>query len=1134
MKTSIRRLSLRGFKSFNRKVDLVFQSGLNCVIGPNGSGKSNVLDALCFILGRLSSKDLRAENYADLLFKRKNTVASEGEVVIVLDNSSKIFPYEEKEVEIKRKIKKSGQTQFKINDKNVTRQQVLELLSAARIHPDGHNIILQGDIARFVDLKTLERRYLIEEIAGISVYEEKKNKALSELNKVEERLKEVSIILREKENFMRNLEEEKKGAEKYRELQNDLKAYQAGELTVRRNYASEKMNAAAEEIETRVLNLGNIKLELDISGKKIAQYKQDLQKLEKDIQKRGGEDSLLLQKEVEEIRVQLEKARTLISTSLNEIERVQKRRSDLEQSLATIKVKLRESESQKKELETELNTLQKQEAMLKKGSVSDLKELETDFNKLESSIEGLKNKKDKLSMQTHELRAKIQIQGSELKLIDERLSQIKNTTKDFSAAKEQQKDLVGKIDVLAKQDSRLALEIGELKKDLMSKESQLTKNKILARGSQEALLRDSAIRVIKEKKISGVLGTVAELGQAKPQYATALSIAAGNRMKNIVVDTVETGIKCLELLKNSRAGVATFLPLDKLRSDDVEISAATLKKGGVLGLANELIACEPKYKKIFKYIFRNTLVVQNVDTAKTLGVGKSRMVTLDGDLFEPSGAITGGYRQQSNLVFESAASENIDKLELEVGKLNEQLSKLERQRGDLDEDLFNLRKAKAEIDAKAELAEKGKLAETSNALEKRSSSIKSSIEKLEAQGKDTESDLQEIEKEIAEKIGERNNISLQLKELQFGSSAERAEELQKKRSDIEAQLAAINATITNALIPEQQNIDRVLKELDKEKKSFEKQISDEEAKVKQHDKALEQKEKEQQSFHSKLKALFEQQTGMSNTLRDEENNYNKCLLDQGRLEQEKNNLAIEKAQHEAEVAAIDEDLNQFTGIEPKTVKTIDDAKKKIHEVQAKLDALGNVNMRALEVFEDIIKEHNELSVKVSKLAEEKSAVIQIIEEVEAKKKETFMKTFNEINQHFSNIYNKVNVKYNGVFVLENEIDPFAGGVAVSLADSKRKRVSLASLSGGEKTLLALAFIFAIQEHEPASFYLLDEIDAALDKLNSEKVAKLLKEYAGRAQVLIISHNDSVISESEALYGVSMNKEGESAVVSLKI
>lgn len=1095
---------------------------------------SNILDGLCFILGRLSSKDLRAENFADLLYKRKGTVAAEGEISIVLDNSAKIFPVEEKQVEIRRKIKKSGQTQFKINGRNATRTQALDLLAMARIFPDGHNIILQGDIARFVDLKPIERRQLIEEISGIALYEEKKAKALAELAKVDERLKEVSIILREKETYMKNLEDEKRGAETYRDLQENIKKFQAGELQLRLGYAKEKRDKVAANIESKILEISNLKLELEISSKKITTLKQQLGKLEKEIQKKGGEESLQLQKEVEVIRVELAKARTLISTSLNEIERVQKRKSDLEQNSASILIKLKEKEAEKANLEKEISAVQKQEDVFKKGSVADLKSLEADVDKLEKEIDVLKNKKDKTNTEVHELGAKVQIQENELKLIQNRIGQLKNSTKDFAEAKEQQQRLAKEIDALAREDSKLALELGELRKEIIKKEENLTKSRILSRGSQEALLRDAAIKILKDRAISGIYGTVAELGNAKQQYATALSIAAGNRMRNVVVEKVDTAIKCLELLKNSRAGIATFLPLDKLRTFEDDVPDSVLKKDGVLGLAHELIECEARYKKVFKYVFRNTLVVQNIDIARSLGVGKYRMITLDGDLFEPSGAITGGFRHSAGVVFETIAKEQIDKLEVESENLKEQFNALENKRAKLEDQLFEFRKSKAEADAKAELTEKGSIAKEIGSLEKRAGLLEESIKKNSSGMTASEKELAKLEAEIVEKVGDRNAAKTQLHDAQFGDSVAKAEELQKRRGELEAAAAAAKATLENALRPEQENILKVLKELDKEKKSFEKQIAEEEAKVKNLEKDLDAKEKEQESFHGKLKQAFEEQTCLSNSLRETETEYNKFSMHMNNTEQEKNNLAIEKAQHEAELAAIEEEAKPFAGIEPAQFKTLEEAKRKTHEARGKLEALGNVNLRALEIFEDVLKEYNELAVRVTKLKEEQASVLQIIDEVENKKTDTFMKTYSEISSHFSTIYGKTNAKYAGELELENPDKPFEAGVLVKIQDAKKKRVSIAALSGGEKVLVALAFIFAIQEHEPAAFYLLDEIDAALDKLNSENVAKLLKEYSQRAQVIIISHNDSVISEANSLYGISMNKNGESTIVSLKL
>ncbi len=1134
MSTAIKSLQLRGFKSFNRKIELSFQPGLNCVIGPNGSGKSNVLDGLCFILGKRSSQEMRAENFADLLFKRKAVSAAEGEVSIVLDNSRGMFPLGDKAVELKRKIKKTGQTQYKVNGKNSTRQQVLDLLAPARIFPDGHNIILQGDINRFIDLKPIERRQLIEEVAGIAIYEEKKAKALLELNKVDDRLREVNIVLKEKETYMKNLEEEKKGAQTYKELQEGIKKFQAGELALKEKYAKERRDKVAAEIEAKVIEIGDTKLELEISAKKITQFKQQLEKLEKEIQRKGGEETLRLQKEVEAVKIELEKARTLVSTSLSALESVQKRKTDLEQNLSNLGTKLKERETEKANLEKEIFALEKQESALKKGSVADLKSLETDVDRLEKEIDSLKTKRENTNTDIHQLQAKIQIHEGELKLIQNRISQLKDSTKDFSVAKEQQQKLAKEIEQLAREDSRLALALGELRKELIKKEESLTKNRILARGSQDALLRDNAIRLLKEKSISGVYGTVAELGNAKQQYATALSIAAGNRMRNIVVDNVNTAIKCLELLKNSRSGVATLLPLDKLKTNSDDIPDSALKKSGVLGLAQELVDCEARYKKVFNYVFRNTVVVQDIETAKSLGVGKYRMVTLDGDLFETSGAITGGFRQQSGVVFETIAKEQIEKLGLELKKLNDQFETLGSERARLEDKLFEFRKAKAEVDAKAELTEKGSLAREIGNHEKRAAQLEESVKKNSSSIEELEKELAEIEVKITEKVTDRNAVKVQLHDAQFGSSAEKAEELQQKRTELESAFAAVKATIENALLVDRENTARVLKELEKEKKSFDKQISEEEFKIKNLEKNLEAKEKEQESFHGKLKQAFEEQIGISSQLRDSESSYNKFLAQQNMLEQTKNNLAVDRAKYEAELAAVEEELKPFVGIEQALFKTLDEAGKKIRETELKLSSLGNVNMRALEVFGDVLKEYNELATRTAKLQEEKASVLSVMDEVEKKKAEAFMKTYTEINNHFSSIYEKTNVKYRGELQLENPEKPFEAGALVHITDAKKKRIPIASLSGGEKVLVALAFIFAIQEHEPASFYLMDEIDAALDKLNSEKVASLLKEYSKRAQVIVVTHNDAVITEADSVYGVSMNKEGESVIVSLKI
>ncbi len=1137
MKTYIRNLHLQGFKSFGRKTELELCHGLNAVIGPNGSGKSNILDTLCFILGRMSSKDLRAENFSDLIFKRKSQSAGEAETAIHLDNSGNVFPVDSKSVEIRRRIKKDGSTQYKINGKNSTRQEVLELLSLVRVHPEGHNIILQGDIAHFVDMKPLERRNLIEEIAGIGAYEERKNKALSELSKVEDKLKEANIILSQKEEYMKNLEDEKLGAEKYKSMQSELKAVQAAEIQMRLDLVNSRKNKVLAEIEKRDNTVTQFKLDLEIAKKKIETLRDGITKLEKQIERKGGEESLELQKSIEELRIGAEKSRTLIAASHNEIQRVDSRRSDLEKNFSEIEKRI--SETQRG-----IESLKKQRiALAKESGESDddgLSEIGSQISKLDTELTNLNSQRDKLYQKNHELDTELQLIEHKLESAERQLNALTKDKglADLQASKTKYKKLVDEINALANRDSKLALDLGGLRKELIGKEEELAKARVREGANQEIFLRDRAIKEVLslKKRNPGILGLVSELGKVDSEYAEALKVAAGNRLKNIAVSDVETAIKALQALKAARAGIATFLPLNKLQAPSENADKDVLKKPGVLGLASELITCESKYKSLFRYIFRNTLVVKDINAAKSLGVAKYRMVTLEGDLFEQSGAITGGFRDRGlGIGFERTESAGaIVKLESDLQLIQKNVSQLESERGKIEVQIANFRREKAELEGRAEVV-KALGSGGADALEREISSLQDSQKDVKESLEDATKELKKLQAEIEAKLDEKNSIHKRLASLTSNSGQRDLQELQNRKSELEGQLAAASATLENALLPEKENISRVLKELDKEKKTFEKQIAGEETNLKKFENQIDGKEKEQEHFHGKLKELISEKNGASIQLRDDESNLNKVQFEIAKSENERNSLNVERAQHEAEFTVLKQELEPFADVKPaEGIKNLEETKRRIKSLNEKLTSLGNVNMRALEVFEAVQEEYKNLAGRHGKLATEKSDILNMIDEIEKKKKDSFMKSYDGVANHFTELHKKVATKNFAVLELENPDKPFEGGVTVRIVDEKGRKTSLASLSGGEKTLVALAFIFAIQEHDPAPFYLLDEIDAALDKVNSEKVAKLLKEYAQKAQVVVITHNDAVISEADQIYGVSMTKEGLSNVVSVKI
>ncbi|MBI2040949.1 MAG: chromosome segregation protein SMC [DPANN group archaeon] len=1139
MKTFISGLNLRGFKSFGKTTQLQFGPGLNAVIGPNGSGKSNVLDGFCFILGRMSSKDLRAENFSDLIFKKKSNTASEADTAIYLDNSAGVFPMQEKQIEIKRKIKKDGGTQYKINSKNSTRGEVLELLSLVRVHPEGHNIILQGDIAHFVEMKPLEKRQLVEEVAGIGVYEERKNKALAELAKVDDKLKEAGIILREKENYMKNLEEEKKGAERYRSMQAELKGLRAAEIKLRTDLTNTRKNKTLSEIEKQEQAVNNLGLEVEITKKKIGQFRNNIERLEKEIQKKGGEEAQALQKEIEGLKVSAEKSRLLISNSRAELQKADARKADWSGALAELETKIKNNEKNKTELEKELTLIKKRAEPSKKGeSDSELAELEKDAKRLDEALKDLSDEREKANTAYYQIQSNMKILEHELKSAEEELKKIEKDEEKFSDVKDAKnrfKKISDEISALASRDSKLALDTGELHKELIKKEEEFAKARAHASSISEMLQRDQAVKEIAKKKMPGVLGTIAELGKVDKEYAEALKIAAGARMKNIVTESVDVAIKCLQVLKDARAGTATFLPLDKISAGQ-QVEASTLKKSGVIGLAHNLITCESKYKNLFKYIFRNTLVVESIQTARSLGVGKYRMVTLDGDLFEQSGAITGGFREKgAGIGFEQTEMQGlVVKLEADLSVINKNIKQMQAEREKLQEKISGLRGEKAELEGKAVLAkeiygekEKEKLRKKQDDLEKQKSDLQKKLA-------EAESERTSIESKLKTAAQERNELSLRARDLQFGGNKKAIEELLAKKSDVESQLATITAALDNSLRPELERIEKNLKHLEKEKKEFEKQIVDEESQLKKLEKDINGKETDEEKFHAKIKELFANKNQAGTLLRETESQLNEHMLKISQAEQAKNNFAIEKAQYEAELAGLKQEFEPFTDITLAEVKNIEDAKKKIKSVNDKLQSLGSINMRALEVFEAVQQEYENLASRTNKLQAEKNDVLGVIDEIEKKKKDAFIGTYEKIAEKFMELHAKIADKNHATLELENPENPFGGGVLVKIIDAKGRRTSLTSLSGGEKTLAALAFIFAIQEHEPAPFYLLDEIDAALDKVNSERVARLLKEYSQKAQVIIVTHNDAVISESDSIYGVSMTKDGWSNVVSVKI
>ncbi len=1162
--TKITKLIMQGFKSFALKTELTFGEGFNCILGPNGSGKSNVLDALCFVLGKSSSKSLRAEKTANLIYNGGKTKqpSKEATVAIFFDNSDKVFPLDTKEIKVSRTVKESGMSIYKINDKTMNRNQVVELLSNARINPDGYNIVLQGDIVRIVEMSPLERRQIIEEIAGISIYEEKKQKAINELNKVEERLKEADIILAEREVYLKELKKDRNQALKFKELDENIKRNKATVLNIRLKDKEKKKQGLEKDIESKRAAIKKIEEEINGYKKEREEKKEQINKINKEIEEKGDKDQIRIQKLIEELRVSIGTNSSRISSLENELVKIAERKAQLTQSVTDIDEKISRLNIEKRTYEKGISDKKDQtEKIEAKISQFKSKHKLEDSADLEKNIEEIDKKAEQKLVEIQSLREKQQTLVREkdkleyqIQTADEKITKVlevkKENQKEIERLKQMRQEFKKstlELNTRLNEDSSITAQLSNARAKSIRIKEELAKISAKQAGMQESHSGDIALQRILElkKRLKGIYGTVSSLGQVSSEYATALEVAAGPRIKSIVVDNDATGAECINYLKKNRFGIGSFLPLNKIKgameSHDIK---AVLGKNGVRGLAINLIKFDPQFKNVFSYVFGNTLVVDNIEVARQIGIGKFRMVTLDGDLTETSGAMHGGFRKKETIGFqEKEIIIQIEKLEKEDADLENIVSTLEKRKNENEESITRLRHLKAELEAEILKIEKSLHIEDSDmdVSKNQKKEFENKVEEIELDLKKIQAEIVKANSELAQAKMSKQNLREKINALKNPSLVAELNNFEQKKGELKeeiikttAEIKNIDVQINTILTPELNNTKKILKQHDKEDSDFRKEKEDLSKLIKSQEKELKIKDEMQKEFYSKFKELFKKRDKINGDITEIESKLYKKEESKRNEEMKINNISLDNAKVTAELEGVKEEYKQYEGVPVFKDKDEEAIKKEIWEFEKMVQDIGAVNMRALEIYDAVEKEYKEVHEKKTTLVKEREDVLVMMNEIETKKKYLFMNTYDVINNNFKQKFNSLSSKGEATLELEMPETVFDGGLTIKVRLTGKKFLDIRSLSGGEKTMTALAFLFAVQDHEPAPFYVLDEVDAALDKRNSEKLAQLVRQYIAKAQYVVISHNDGIISEADNLYGVSMNEHGISKVVSLKI
>jgi len=952
----VKKLVMHGFKSFPRKTEIPFTQGINVVLGPNGSGKSNISDALCFVLGRLSMKSLRASKSKNLIFlgTKAASPSKEASVEIIFDNKDNTFSVDSNEISIKRIVRRNGQSLYKINNETKTRQEILGLLAQAGVDPNGFNIILQGEIQNFVNMYSEERRKVIEEVSGISIYESRKEKSLKELNKTEEKLKEVLAILKERTIYLNNLEKERQQALRFKKLEKDVKKYKASIIYQDLKRSKKETSRIEEQISKKNSEIEKLKKSMASLRAAIENYQTKINSINSTIQKSTGLEQERLNQEIADIRAEIAGTNVKVENYENKLSEISRQKQELQELVKNNDLSI-------KELGKEITS-----KSIKGNQKKDVELKKQELEKLE------------------EQRKKFYMAKSELKSIKQRIEDKKSLLQNYSNESE----------FLIKQIKSVTHELF----DRNTAPDKLEKLRLVLSEKKEIL--DNLSK--KEKELEK-----------------------------------ESSTKEYEIDKQQKI-------IEKISKMDI---------------------CPLCRSQITKEHMRNI----NKEIAT-----------------------------------------NVENLKIKIKDADQGLGELYTKRDILNQDIeqLNLEISKRESD----------LLKISNIDEKKEQ-VKNLHEKIEILKKEL-TELGTIQKRVEHHVDQNLNIEqkyetakIEVQEISLRSEENVDSEISFKKRELERSRISLKQ-----LLREEEDLSEELGIVKKE--------------LEENEELLEDKKQQEENLNRKFQKLLSERDDFQTKIRQTEFAISTKQNNIRNIEQEINNFKIEKARFDAIVENLEIEMLSFPGIGLiKASKEV--LLQKLSRTQEILSKIGSVNLRSLEVYDSIKKEYDTINEKVEIITKEKNGILKIIHEIDVKKKKAFLKTLDSLNEIFSGNFAQLSTKGKVSLELENRKDPFDGGVSIIVKTGHGKYFDVKSLSGGEQTLVALSLIFAIQEFKPYPFYILDEIDAALDKRNSQRLAELLKKYMQKGQYIVITHNDEVISNATNLFGISMH-DGISKIISLKI
>ncbi len=1173
----IKKIELKGFKSFGpQTIKVNFDKGFTAITGPNGSGKTNIMDALLFSLGELSTRRLRAENSAKLIFhgseKGGLEKAKMAKVVVQFDNTDGLMPVDTTTVTVSREVYRNGQSIYRLNGRRMSRTHVTETLSMAAVSTISNNIIPQGTITRLTDLTSLERRKIIEDLIGIAQYDSEKTDAEEKLRAADISIRTAMGRIDEVQKRLDDLERERNQQLRYNFIQAETRKFQAVKISNDIAHQASKLaesTAQAAKVKERV---DKLREQRDLRRNRRHEIEGDWRKLSGEGLEQGGSEVLKVQIKIGELKSKLTELNSKINSgqaSLDSFKRVSENNNAqheaLQKEIRENRLKIRQFRSELEKLNVELSEKQVQHEALAKETATLWEGLDGNNQQIhhfDGQIEGYvrrlaflrsEYKQDKAALRLCIGRIKNLTARKEKFItsqaeIEKSLSELEQVQRDQKA---QLRSLENLIEKKKLQKETVEKEIAEAEKIAIS-----AKDAVIEFATQRDLAttiaaEEKALRAVEEMgtvgAINGIHGRLRSLIKIDRGYKKAVEAAATGWLDALVVKDTDIAFTCTETLRRMKLGRIKIIPLHGAINLK---NKPTPKREGALGAMPTFLKYDSQFELAISYVFGDTIAVSNDKTAFALSNEGYRAVTINGDLYEPGAFESGYYRAPidfSTIIPSESALKSLDEA---VKALKTHLTQRGSDIAGIDEDLerskiemTRLEEGIATLEREIIRVRRGvkrtqfnihHIAKYGSKLEREAASFRGRMGVYRTERNNIQTNLKKIRTQIAELRLKTDVAHIQELEVQREKFGEEANTLRQRIGSMQTEINTYQSQFDHVLRVGYKNtkiqVQKIAQQQEKLQKETTEALAERDA-VKAEAEALEQTRVDLSnavlSAREDAKKFTSQIDTIDGELRTLDMEYEQAdrLTNQLHVGMETAQLRLQQLQAQ---------LKQFGFEQPleTTAQQVQDAETTIRMMQFELDRIGAINQLAAQHYSDQISRYRELSVRLNELEREKQAIVAFMDEIEAKKRKVFMTAFDKINSSLTVYFEKMTGGGSATLKLENPEEPFSGGIDMIVQFPNKPSIVVSGASGGERSISAVAFIFSLKEFSPASFYILDEVDAHLDAFHTTKLAETLLQEAGKTQFIVISLRPEMVNKAQKVYGV-YERNGISNVITAK-